>query len=62
MASKDAKLQKLLEEHQRLAESSLQWALWRLSRKESGTKNFSKDEPDPSPQILKLFVEFYITT
>ncbi|TQB76439.1 hypothetical protein MPDQ_007846 [Monascus purpureus] len=96
MASDDAKLQKLLEEHQRLAESrgftleyqseqekkeniisfprlapatwdkydqaALQWALWRLSRKESGTKNFSKDEPDPSPQILKLFVEFYIAT
>ncbi|KAJ8154160.1 hypothetical protein LV165_006163 [Aspergillus fumigatus] len=96
MASEDTKLQKLLEEHQRLAESrgftleyqneqekkenvisfprlapatsekydqaALQWALWRLSRKESGTKNFSKDEPDPSPQILKLFVEFYIAT
>jgi hypothetical protein len=35
---------------------------WRLSRNESATTNFSKDEPDPSPQILKLFAEEFIVT
>ncbi|KAH2457205.1 hypothetical protein KXW63_002869 [Aspergillus fumigatus] len=38
------------------------WAVWRLSRNESATTNFSKDEPDPSPQILKLFAEEFIAT
>ncbi|KAF4155474.1 hypothetical protein CNMCM6069_007995 [Aspergillus lentulus] len=38
------------------------WAVWRLSRNESATTNFSKDEPDPSPQILKLFAEEFIVT
>ncbi|KAJ5639155.1 uncharacterized protein N7484_007017 [Penicillium longicatenatum] len=38
------------------------WGLWRLSRNEPVQKNFSKDEPDPTPQQLKLFAEHYITT
>lgn len=35
---------------------------WRLSRNETKEKNFSKNEPDPTPQILKLFAEDYIVT
>ncbi|KAI9040418.1 uncharacterized protein KD926_008241 [Aspergillus affinis] len=38
------------------------WELWRLSRNESKEKNFSHDEPDPTPQILKSFAEDYIAT
>ena len=35
---------------------------WQLSRDENKDKNFSKEEPDPSPQTLKLFAEDYIAT
>lgn len=35
---------------------------WRLSRKEATNANFSKNEPDPTPQLLKSFVEDYIAT
>ncbi|KAJ5302313.1 hypothetical protein N7508_007176 [Penicillium antarcticum] len=42
--------------------SVLNWALWRLSRNEAADANFSKDEPDPTPQILKSFAEDYVAT
>ncbi|KAJ5389764.1 uncharacterized protein N7496_000832 [Penicillium cataractarum] len=38
------------------------WALWRLSRNETIDANFSKNEPDPTPEILKSFAEDYIAT
>lgn len=47
------------EKHNRAVEN---WTLWRLSRNESKEMNFSKEEPDPSPQTLKLFAESYIAT
>ncbi|KAJ5813677.1 uncharacterized protein N7503_000427 [Penicillium pulvis] len=43
-------------------DAALNWALWRLSRNEATNANFSKDEPDPTPNLLKLFVEDYIAT
>ncbi|KAJ6127624.1 hypothetical protein N7523_003236 [Penicillium sp. IBT 18751x] len=42
--------------------SVLNWALWRLSRNEAAYANFSKDEPDPTPQLFKSFAEDYIAT
>ncbi|OQD68819.1 hypothetical protein PENDEC_c030G03960 [Penicillium decumbens] len=47
---------------QKYEEAALNWALWRLSRNEATDANFSKDEPDPTPQQLKLFAEFVITS
>ncbi|ODM21326.1 hypothetical protein SI65_02169 [Aspergillus cristatus] len=47
------------EKHDRAVEN---WIVWHLSRNENHEKNFSKDEPDPSPQTLKLFAESYIAT
>jgi hypothetical protein len=35
---------------------------WRLSRNEAINANFSKNEPDPTPEILKSFAEDYIAT
>jgi hypothetical protein len=34
---------------------------WKLSRDESTDSDFS-NLPDPTPQLLKLFAEFYIVT
>ncbi|KAA8644962.1 uncharacterized protein ATNIH1004_009173 [Aspergillus tanneri] len=48
--------------HEKYDRAVENWTLWRLSRNESREKNFSKDEPDPSPQILKSFAEYYIAT
>ncbi|KAJ5235461.1 uncharacterized protein N7469_004629 [Penicillium citrinum] len=42
--------------------TALNWALWRLSRNEAANANFSKEEPDPNPQLLKSFAEDYIAT
>ncbi|KAJ6163958.1 hypothetical protein N7470_002630 [Penicillium chermesinum] len=38
----------------------LNWLL--LSCNEAATANFSKKDPDPSPQLLKSFTEYYIIT
>lgn len=35
---------------------------WRLSRNEAKDAHLSKDEPNPTPQLLKLFAEDYIVT
>ncbi|KAJ5091808.1 hypothetical protein NUU61_006678 [Penicillium alfredii] len=35
---------------------------WRVSRNEATDANFSKDDPDPTPQQLKLIAEFVITS
>lgn len=35
---------------------------WRLSRNEPESKNFAKEEPDPSAQTLKLFAEDFVVT
>lgn len=45
-----------------LSFKALTAARWRLSRNEPPNANFSKDDPDLSPQLLKLFVEDYIVT
>ncbi|KAK4936091.1 hypothetical protein LTR66_015381 [Elasticomyces elasticus] len=55
--------------HRELAPATLEkydyavftWALWRLSRDESTDSNFPK-LPVPTPQLLKLFAEFYIVS
>ncbi|KAJ5110979.1 hypothetical protein N7532_001514 [Penicillium argentinense] len=38
------------------------WILWRLSRGEASDPNFHKDQPIPTPQVLKSFVEYYVVT
>ncbi|KAJ5415015.1 hypothetical protein N7509_000113, partial [Penicillium cosmopolitanum] len=35
---------------------------WGLSLNEANNANFSKEEPDPTPQLLKSFAEDYIAT
>ncbi|KAJ5289563.1 uncharacterized protein N7443_009816 [Penicillium atrosanguineum] len=35
---------------------------WRLSRNEAKDANFSENEPNPTPQLLKLFAEDYVAT
>ncbi|KAJ5366659.1 hypothetical protein N7541_000600 [Penicillium brevicompactum] len=55
--------------HRELAPATLEkydyavvtWALWRLSRDESTDSNFP-NLPVPTPQLLKLFAEFYIVS
>ncbi|KAJ5713927.1 uncharacterized protein N7483_011108 [Penicillium malachiteum] len=42
--------------------TALNWALWRLSRNEAANANFTKEEPDPTPQLLKSFAEYFIAT
>ncbi|KAK5800942.1 hypothetical protein VI817_003154 [Penicillium citrinum] len=40
----------------------LNWVLLRLSRNKAANTNFSKEEPDSIPQLLKSFAEDYIAT
>ncbi|KAJ5600685.1 hypothetical protein N7450_001752 [Penicillium hetheringtonii] len=42
--------------------TALNWTLWRLSCNEAANANFSREEPDPTPQLLKSFAEYYIAT
>ncbi|KAJ5714395.1 uncharacterized protein N7483_011576 [Penicillium malachiteum] len=42
--------------------TALNWILWRLSRNEAANANFGKEEPDPTPQLLKSFAEYFIAT
>ncbi|KAF7590037.1 hypothetical protein BBP40_003426 [Aspergillus hancockii] len=38
------------------------WALWRLSRSEPKDANLTREDPDPTPQQLKLFAESYVVS
>ncbi|CAI7595632.1 unnamed protein product [Penicillium viridicatum] len=49
--------------HDKYDRAAYNWVLsFKLSRKESGDLSAMKDEPAPSPQILKSFAEDFITT
>ncbi|KAJ5110853.1 hypothetical protein N7532_001388 [Penicillium argentinense] len=47
---------------QNYEKSAKNWILWRLSRGEATDTNFRKDQPIPTPQVLKSFVEYYVVT
>ncbi|KAJ5193152.1 hypothetical protein N7449_009294 [Penicillium cf. viridicatum] len=48
--------------HDKYNRAAYNWVLFKLSRKELGDLSGMKDEPVPSPQILKSFAEYFITT